>query len=234
MIKGKRKCNYCKDMIDLKVDKFIKFKGKYIHLQCYIDRQINKGLSKEEIDVLLKEIYEEMEQNKLEKIKQIEEKNKIKLQNKKKDNKEKEYRKQFLEYLKDQYNVNLTNKYFYVKLANINNGTYKGLKEGISCEDLLNMFKKKQRELNNIAFNKSKKGQSFKDSLSRIFFDLAIIVNKYDSYKKWKEKKKILEAENNIEIKKENNKINFEQFNFNNIENKKNNNIDIDSIIDDI
>lgn len=235
MKKNQRKCKYCTEMIDLKKDEYLKIKTYYTHKSCYIEKQINRGKSNEEINVLLKNILMEMQEDKEKKIKKIEEENNIKMRNKKNIEQEKEFKNQFIKYLQENYNTNLTNRNFYVKLAKINNGTYKGLREGISYEDLLYMFKTKQKELNNIAFFKEKKGQSFKDSLARIYFDLAVIVNKYDSYKKWKQKQKILEAEN-INIFEENkNKIDFEQFNFNNINKKSNKkDIEIESIIDDI
>lgn len=213
MKENERKCSRCGKIINLDTDDFLKEKTRYIHTQCFIAKKKRKRMSETEINDLITNMRLEMN----------------------KKSKESNDRHKFIEYLQDQYDVNLTNKYFFVKLSSINNGTYRGLKEGISYEDLLYMFQKKQKELNNIAFTKIKKGQPFKDSVSRIFFDLAVIVNKYDSFKKWKQKQKILEAESNTNIEIENNKINFKQFDFDNI-NKQNdiNEVDISSIIDDI
>lgn len=158
-----------------------------VHIDCYKEKLIDElgeqvGLFKFQ-EQLNKE--EEKEQKKLNRQKKIINSEKI----------EKEIKNQFFSWLKESYDISIP-KQFFIKIANINNGTYKGLKEGISYEDLLYMFKTKKRELDRIASSKKTQGQGFENNYNRLCFDLAIIVNKYDGYKKWKEKQKLQEIKN--------------------------------------
>jgi hypothetical protein len=65
---------------------------------------------------------------------------------------------------------------------------------GIPPEHLLDMWKRKIDMLNGIASRNETKGIKMKPD-QRINYDLSILVNKYDSYLKWLEKQKIIEAE---------------------------------------
>ena len=73
--------------------------------------------------------------------------------------------------------------------------------------------------------------------MKRLHYDLAVIINKYDSYKRWKEKQKL------IEVKRENTEK-YKDINIHtnqaskirdiNRKNQEDNEIDIDDILDDI
>lgn len=230
-----RKCSYCNEKIDLLKDKWVKEKTRFIHKDCFITKQTRNGYSLEYIKSLIKQLedtYKEKQRIKNEK--------KLKsLENKKKRI---ENRDRFIKYISETYSIQVIPSFFYVKLANINNGTYKGLKRGIPYEDLLDMFKRKRKQLDKIAFNKELKGQKFKDKISRINFDLAVIVNQYDSYLSWKERQK------NLQIKSEKNNNDVFKFMMKQKQNIINNivqqdiikneentlELEIDSIIDDI
>jgi hypothetical protein len=165
-----------------------------VHIECFR----NKLLEKQEEVIVNEKINHFIEERDIkidEKLKKEKLKNEIKLKNQKNKIKNIEFKNQFYEYIKLHYDCNLTT-YFFTKVSNIVNGTFKGLKEGITYEDLLYMFKTKQKELDKIAYDKNTKGKGFKDSLAKLNFDLVVIVNKYDGFKKWKEKQKLIETKN--------------------------------------
>ena len=91
----------------------------------------------------------------------------------------------FFKYIQETYDISVIPKYTFIKLNSINKGEYKGLKEPISYEDLLLMFQKQYNNLNKLYQQNIAKGNSF-DNLGRFNYDLAVILAKYDSFKKWK------------------------------------------------
>jgi hypothetical protein len=106
------------------------------------------------------------------------------------------------DFIKDAYDVTIIPTTVWQKLGNIYNGTFKGMSFGIPPEHLLDMWKRKIDMLNGIASRNETKGIKMKPD-QRINYDLSILVNKYDSYLKWLEKQKIIEAERET-IKNEN------------------------------
>ena len=104
---------------------------------------------------------------------------------------------------------------------------------GIPPSDLLDMWKRKIDMLNGIAEKNESKGIHMQPD-QRLSYDLSILINKYDSYLRWKEKQRILEVE------KENEKTqNIVGQSIGYIKNTKhnNNNLDTDDIsnlVDDI
>ena len=101
-------------------------------------------------------------------------------------------------FIKDAYDITIIPTTVWQKLSNIYNGTFKGMTYGIPPEHLLDMWKRKIDMLNGIANRNSTKGKAM-NADQRINYDLSVLVNKYDSYLKWLEKQKILEAEKEIE-----------------------------------
>ncbi len=101
-------------------------------------------------------------------------------------------------FIKDAYDVTIIPTTVWQKLGDIYNGTFKGMTIGIPPKHLLDMWKRKIDMLNGIANRNSTKGITMNVN-QRINYDLSILVNKYDSYLKWLEKQKILEAEKEIE-----------------------------------
>lgn len=69
---------------------------------------------------------------------------------------------------------------------------------GIPPSDLLDMWQRKIDMLNGIAKKNEVKGIHMQPE-QRLSYDLSILINKYDSYLRWKEKQKILEAEKETE-----------------------------------
>ena len=74
------------------------------------------------------------------------------------------------------------------KLANIYNGTFKGMSVGIPPSDLLDMWQRKIDMLNGFAKKNEVKGIHMQPE-QRLSYDLSILVNKYDSYLRWKDRK---------------------------------------------
>lgn len=106
-------------------------------------------------------------------------------------------------FIRETYDITIVPTTVWQKLSDIYCGTFKGMTAGIPPEHLLDMWKRKIDMLNTIADkNKTKGIQMLSDK--RISYDLSILVNKYDSYLRWLEKQKIIEAENKkkIELKR--------------------------------
>jgi hypothetical protein len=101
---------------------------------------------------------------------------------------EKAMRDKLIEFIYSEYEITTLPKYFFANLAKIYNGTYsKNLKEPIPVEDLYNMWQKKMDFLNKTYEYNMQHGKEMYGT-QRIAYDLAILINKYDSYKRWKAK----------------------------------------------
>lgn len=102
------------------------------------------------------------------------------------------YRKKLEKFLKEEYDLVLIPSNFFVRLSQINNGSYKNIGVCISNKDIYDMWQMKIKKFNEIAHWKKSQGQHI-DSTERLIYDLAILVNKYNSFVEWKNKQKILE-----------------------------------------
>lgn len=183
--KSLRKCQYCDEVgersIELNKDDFVFEIGKgkssvkkFYHKDCYIEYlKQKKHLTAEEIDDKIKLVSKEVEVYKYE----------TKIKN------------DFFDYVYDLYEVSNMPQYYYQRVDEVVCGVYKGMKEAISYEYLLEMYKRQTKYLNKIAEQKMLSGNGFRNNLSRAVFDLAVIVNKYDSFKKWKKKQEQLKNE---------------------------------------
>ena len=133
-------------------------------------------------------------------------------------------------FIKDAYDVTIIPTTVWQKLSNIYNGTFKGMTYGIPPEHLLDMWERKIDMLNGIANRNNTKGRTMNVD-QRINYDLSVLVNKYDSYLKWLEKQKILEAEKEIE---KNENIVGKTIGYVVQKAEKNNSDDISDLVDDI
>lgn len=134
------------------------------------------------------------------------------------------------DFIRDAYDVTIIPTTIWQKLASIYNGTFKGMTFGIPPEHLLDMWKKKIDMLNGIASRNTTKGKSM-NADQRINYDLSVLVNKYDSYLKWLEKQRIIEAEKEIE---KNENIVSKSIGYVSHKTEKNNSDDISDLVDDI
>lgn len=223
----KTKCKYCDKFFCFKEDKLTIHGYGKVHIECYRNKLLEdytEEYADNKIQELLKKEYEKNEQRK--------QKNTIRqLKDEKLKSKLDTDRINFENYIKFIYNTDLP-KVLYIKLSKIVNGTYKGLKQGISYEDLLYMFKSKQQLLDKTYQQNIAKGMEFKNSIDRLNYDIAIIINKYDSYKKWKEKQRIIQSEINNQIKKDKEEIKIDYSKINN--KNENDDVNIIDILDDI
>ena len=133
-------------------------------------------------------------------------------------------------FIKDAYDITIIPTTVWQKLSNIYNGTFKGMTYGIPPEHLLDMWKRKIDMLNGIANRNSTKGKTM-NADQRINYDLSVLVNKYDSYLKWLEKQKILEADKEIE---KNENIVGKTIGYVSQKTEKSNVDDISDLVDDI
>ena len=98
------------------------------------------------------------------------------------------------------------------------------------------MFQKQQKNLTKIYMNNVKKGKKM-TNIERFNYDLAVIVNKYDSYKQWKEKQKLLRNNEQEEQEYLSSRKDFTQIQNNNnmLENSDDETeLDISSIVNDL
>ena len=133
-------------------------------------------------------------------------------------------------FIKDAYDITIIPTTVWQKLSNIYNGTFKGMTYGIPPEHLLDMWERKIDMLNGIANRNNTKGRTMNVD-QRINYDLSVLVNKYDSYLKWLEKQKVLEAEKEIE---KNENIVGKTIGYVVQKAEKNNSDDISDLVDDI
>lgn len=99
----------------------------------------------------------------------------------------------------DKYEIVKISPYLHTKLGNIYAGTMTGMVpgKGIPPHHLLDMWKRKSDMLDGLAHTNKTKGIEMVGE-GRVNYDLAVLVNKYDSYLRWLEKQKVLDSEKNV------------------------------------
>lgn len=194
-------CKKSKIKINRIKDEYVKYNNNYYFNDCLKKKLLKSKYSNAEIENILDKLNEETV---LEKLKISEQENKRVQQNEK--NRNDISKQNFNNYLSEIYNISLNNLP-YSRIASVVNGTYKGLSEGISYDDLLEMFKRQRNTLDKIAYNKKTKKDGFTNDSNRLLYDMAIIVSKYDSYKQWKSKQKLLE----VDKLEKNSRINYDK-----------------------
>lgn len=138
-------------------------------------------------------------------------------------------KRQFTDWLYKQYDVSFLPKHFFIILDSVYKGTYKNLNKPVSVEDLWNMWSKKMSYLRKVRESNHRKGKDI-EGANLIVYDLAIILSKYDSYLRWKEKQQLAKATQDVaEIGVDYKKINKKQ-----PIDTSDNDVDIDSIIAEI
>lgn len=143
-------------------------------------------------------------------------------------------KEEIFEFIKDAYDITIIPSTVWQKLGNIYSGTFKGMSNDIPPEHLLDMWQRKIDMLNGIASRNTTKGKTMSAD-RRINYDLTVLVNKYDSYLKWLEKQKIIEAENKQKIELKNTEICASIINTKASEgNSKQKNDDMSDLVDDI
>ena len=136
---------------------------------------------------------------------------------------------QLTDFIYKEYNVTFLPKYFFINLDKIYKGEYKNLKEPVPVEDLFDMWQKKMDYLNKTYTYNKEHGKDMQ-GVQRINYDLAILLSKYDSYKRWKEKQKAIQKQEQ-EFKKQQVFVNIAKIQ---VRPKISDSDDISSIIDEI
>jgi len=165
-IKTTRKCKVCKNLIVLETDKFVPHnKDDYYHQDCFIEmmNDKNKQLSQDEILEIIKKDREKSH----DRIKMLIDKNHL------------------FVFIVKKYELTFKPKYLFLRFEQIFNGSYKNITESVSPSDLLDMWLRKENELDRINQWKIGKGEPL-DGLNRLWYDVAILLSKASSYKKWK------------------------------------------------
>lgn len=220
--KKTRKCNICGQEIDLSFtdDYFIEPCGKTtkcMHVDCYIEKKTTaKRASKTKEECL--EYIKKCQKTREEKDKVNNEKSALYL------------------FLSEMYGISFFPEYFFVKMSSVFSGKYKGLNKPVLPEDLLDMWKQKKSYLEKLADRNKRNGKEM-NALSQLFYDLAVLLSKYDSYLQWKEQQKLamVEVEERVQQNTDfigyNELIRVQNGAKNNV---KTTNIDISSMIDEI
>lgn len=218
------KCTYCKNEEQLElnnVQSFVKYDNRYYHKKCF-ERMCNEKLSarntkKEKWLAALKDInqYHNLARSVLE---------------------PRVLEDSIYRFILDNYNyIGSVPAYVFTKLKSIYSGTYKGLAKPIPPTDLLDMWKRQITNLRKQRMCLVQKGKmSEENPTNHVCYDLAVLVGKYDSYLRWKEKQKL------NEVDKKNNEIFAKSFSeTHNITSKKQavtamQDNDMDNILSDI
>lgn len=166
-------CRVCKEKLKSK-EELMKLNRSYYHVSCYRQKQLLDLVDIEEIEENItkgKQEYLERKQEIKDK-KRESEQSVIKIT----DGKD-----ELITWVQEHYDITTIPSFFFLKLASIVNGTYKGLREPITYHELLDMLQRKKRQLDIKLASKK-----FDNNLGRLNYDLAVVINQYDSYKKWK------------------------------------------------
>lgn len=184
------KCRVCKKTLKSTDDITKSSKVAYYHVDCYMNSQLEKLVDIEEIKKVIEQGKKEIEESK--------QKNKVY-----KDSSVVEGRDELIKWVQEEYDISVLGRTFYIKMASIANGTYKGLRDPVPYTDLHDMLKRKKKELDIQLASKD-----FNSNLGRLFYDIAIVLSKYDSYKKWKSAQRVQEQEIIEEIKSKKQPVN--------------------------
>ena len=147
------------------------------------------------------------------------------------DKKTESIRLKLTDWLYREYEISFLPKYFFINLDKVYKGTYKNLTKPVPVEDLWDMWKRKMPYLQKVNDKNIRMGKKI-DGMARINYDMAIVLSKYDSYLEWKEQQQQALLE---EARKKEQTVDYDKV-YNNAQpvSKKNTQINIDSIIDEI
>lgn len=176
-----RKCFECKETIKIdrnNLHKVIKFENYYYHYDCFIkacNRKSQKNNASPKWGLALKSIDKLQEDTK-----------KILETDITKDD--------IYKFMLEHYDVRVIPTSIFNKLEDIYHGRWKGVSCCIPPEDLLDMWNRKMDYLTKIKMRNITLGKEL-DGAQQISYDISVLINKYDSYLKWKEQNKIIEQE---------------------------------------
>lgn len=179
----KRKCFECKEDIIFdrdNLDQIIKFENSFYHYDCFINtctRKSKRNNASPKWGLALKD---------LESIKE----------STKKDLDIALTKDEIYQFMLANYDVKVIPTSIFNKLEDIYHGRWRGLACCIPPEDLLDMWQRKMDYLTKVKMRNITLGKEM-DGAKQINYDISVLINKYDSYLKWKEQNKIIEQETN-------------------------------------
>lgn len=137
-------------------------------------------------------------------------------------------------FIMDNYCPTTIPEYIWIKFDSIFDGSYKNMGRKIPLNHLLDMWERKMDELNKMHNRMELEGKNL-DPIQQINYDLAVIINKYDSYLRWLEKKRITEEEgrNTNDTKSIRKIVDVNAIRANETK-EDDNSIDMESLVDDI
>lgn len=186
IIEPKERCFGCKKQVDFSTDDVAYYDGHFWHADCIIKKSQKTKTPKWKLAVQTLDDSRAFANKKLQDIK-AEFDEALTHIGKYKSAANAEIGKwkaqsQLNDYIRDTYTVQNVP---WQALGQIYRGTYRGLKSPIPAEHLLDMWRRKQKFLNKVYQNNKTHGKDFSPE-QRINYDIAILINKYDSYLKWK------------------------------------------------
>jgi hypothetical protein len=163
-----RKCGKCKSYVTLEDDgdKVVYYKKAFWHITCLREWLLSKKIGKmcgEEVDKLIEGLKEETEDHIWHVV----------------------VRNHLYKYWMDKYNVVSLPHYIYTKVESIANGSFKNISKPVKLEHLLDMFQRQQNWLDKMYHKEKLEG------VSKLNYDIAVIVARYGSYVDWLEKTKV-------------------------------------------
>lgn len=204
--------------INLEVDKFIFYQQSYYHYDCFIKFQTDKKcLTLDNAIKLANEMV--IKTTKSDYVNSLIDRDRLTY------------------WIYDNYNLTVLPALFFQKTKQINDGTFSmRINAPISYYDLLQIFKKMKTYLDKVNNNNERKGKKI-DVIRRIDYDLAIVINNYDEYLKWKQKQKTedivkTEIKNDLVLKNDININTITSLQRNN--QKENEEINIADILDEV
>lgn len=178
-----RKCDCCKETIYINknnIDDAIFYDKKSYHRKCFIDicnkrAEMKRKSVADKWQWVLKNIEHIFQESKSHYMESI-------------------YKEEINQFILSEYDLTIIPSSVWQKLSNIYFGTFRGMSVGIPPDELIDMWRRKIDYLNRVANQNATKGKVMNPD-QRINYDLSILINRYDDYKKWKESQMILESD---------------------------------------
>lgn len=181
--KTTRKCGKCGEKITIdrqSLNNIIYYQNKFYHIDCFVEK-VNQGMQSKRYAKHWQEILNRLPEFQAEAKRRLE---------------HCMIRDEFNDYLLANYDVCVVTEWFWNIVEDIGNGNYKRKKcKAVDMQTLMDTWKWGQERLNNIAASNRKKKTGPKTDAERLNYDLAIIFNHVNDYKKHVEKEKVAREE---------------------------------------
>lgn len=93
-----------------------------------------------------------------------------------------------VEFIKKNYDLQASSeKVLCINLNKIKNGNFRNISKPCPLSDLLEMWEYKYNYLQKVADTNKRMGKEIK-GMALVYYDIAILLNKYDDFLKWREK----------------------------------------------